>query len=508
MTESPAVQAIDRLIARFGVEAAHAKLDEILDQLSNIELAALAYDWRGTWARPKQLVPDTNWVSYGHLTARGTGKTKSIAAHLVGEIEAGRITHLGLCAQNEEKTFAVNVKNLIAESPPWFKPEWIATQRILVWPNGVDALAFTPEVPGAIRSENFDACWLSEIQSWPVATMREAWLNFQFATRIGRAQTFWDATPKKGHPILKMLLANGELDPSRHIVVRGTMYENRRNLGRGVLRKLEAEYGGTAQGREELLGEMLDEVDGALVKQAWVENCRRAMPGRLARRVISVDPSVTVGRGSDKTGIVDVGLGADGQLYVCGDDTGKHRPEKWGELVIKRYFDGGCDVVITETNKGGLLVPSTLRLIAALQGIEVVELESNEVPRPHPSVIYIRKVHARGAKEDRARPLSTAYEKGRVSHVLGAPLSSLEESLTTWEPGKRTAEGDKSPGDIDALAHAAIELLGLTGEAPPDDPKKGFEGIVKASEALRQPGAGGLRAPSLNALLPRRGRIL
>ncbi len=477
---SLAVELIDRLVEHFGKAQAHIELDRILDAVPVLNLAALRYDWEGFWARSAQIVPQTPWRSLGFLTARGTGKTTACAAHIVGEVLAGRARCIGLAAQNEDKTIDVQVGALIAASPPKFKPEWASGAKQLTWPNGAVAYAHTPEVPGAIRSHNFDLVWLSEVQSWPKATMHEAYLNFMFACRIGYARIIWDATPKRRHPLLRLFLDRAESDPDLHIVRRGTIHENARNLGVGVIENLEREFGGTTAGREELLGEMLSESDAALVKQAWIDDARRLRPEKFKRRVIAVDPAITARTTSDRTGIIEAGLGVDDQVYILGDKTDRHPPARWAKIVLEAYVAGQCDCVVTETNKGGAMVAEILRAHADKKGLSIVVLGKGERPRHVPGVLYVREVYARGPKEDRAQPLATAYERGRVSHVIGTDLASLEDLLTTWEP----ATGQRSPDALDACVHAVSELLGLANNKP--DPSGGFKGIEKANEVLQR----------------------
>ena len=61
-----------------------------------------------------------------------------------------------MAAQNDDKTYDVNVLGLIEASPPGFVPEWIDGESKLIWPNGAVAYAYSPEAPGAIRSKNLD----------------------------------------------------------------------------------------------------------------------------------------------------------------------------------------------------------------------------------------------------------------------------------------------------------------------------------------------------------------
>jgi phage terminase large subunit-like protein len=359
----------------------------------------------------------------------------------------------------------------------------------------------TPEAPGKIRGPEYSLAWISELQSWPAALREEAFSNVRLSTRVGSARIVWDATPKRRHPQIRELLAEAERDPARHVVVRGTTHENAANLGEGYVEELDRTYGGTSKGREELLGEMLDEAESALVKQEWIDRARRRMPDTLSRRVIGIDPAVTTRAGNDRTGIIDAGLGVDDQAYVLGDLSGKYAPAAWADLVLERYVRYGCDCVVVETNKGGELVTSNLRAHAGKRGLSVIVLGKNERPRVNPGTVYVREVHARGPKEDRAQPLATAYERGRVSHVSGVPdvdLSSLEDTLTTWEP----APGQRSPDALDALVHAIGELLGFAANKP--DPRGGIQGIAAAAAVLRQPGPSG--AVNLAALLGGGGR--
>jgi phage terminase large subunit-like protein len=471
--QSEARQLVESLVRRLGPVGARRYVDTCLASCTRVELASLAMRW-SFWARPKQLPPSGRWRSWGYLTGRGFGKTLSVSNLINHGVHDGRYRLIGLCAQDEDASVEIQVEGpsgLIATAPPWFRPEWHSSDLELVWPNGAKAYVKTPESPGKIRGLEYDLSWLTEIQSWPRYKMHEAYSNFELSTRTGPAQLVWDATPKRGHPILKDLIARAEQDPERHHIVRGTTHENSANLAEGYVEELERRYGGTSKGREELLGEMLDESENALFSQTWIERSRRHAPDSYKRRVIGVDAAVTKRAGNDRTGIIDCGLGHDDQAYIIGDLSGRYAPAQWAKVVVDRYVYGRCDCVVVETNKGGDLIAQNLRAYAATRGIHVVVLGKHEIPRHDPTTIYIREVHARGAKEDRAQPLATAYERGRVSHVNGVDLSDFEETITTWEP----SPGHRSPDALDAAVHGVGELLGFGANAV--DNKAGFVGL-------------------------------
>ncbi len=477
---SPAARIAKQLVEKHG-DQAPVLLDMVLNTCSNVELAALQNDW-AFWARPKQLPPPTPWQSWGFLTGRGFGKTIAISMYINSEVEAGRAPLILLMAQDEQSAIDIQVKGpsgLIATAPHWFRPEWLASEMVLVWPNGARAYVRTPEVPGKIRGLEYHLAWLSEIQSWPVAMREEAYMNALLSTRLGNARIVWDATPKKRHPILKKLLKAAE-DP-RHVVVRGATHENP-FLAKGYTAKLEAEIGGTQRGREELLGEMLADSDEALIRDDWIQKARRDMPARLVRKAIGVDPALTARAGNDQTGIVVAGVGTDGQCYVLGDSTGKYAPAEWAALVLRLYQEQQCDCVAVERNAGGDMVAEVLRAHADKKGLSIVVLGKDAVSRHVPGTVYIKEVHARGSKEDRAQPLATAYERGRISHVNGVNLAELEDTLTTWEPGPKS----RSPDNLDALVHAVTEVLDLASNRT--DPGAGFVGIIEANKAVAKPG--------------------
>ena len=396
---------------------------------------------------------------------------------------------IGLAAQDEANCLALQVNGpdgLIATAPPWFKPVLHGSTEgpVLHWPNGARAYVRTPEVPGKIRGFGYHLSWICELQSWPNAHRQEAFDMFDLATSLGYARIVWDCTPKKRHPLLKELLARSAADPAKHIVVRGALHENAANLGDGYVAEMERKFGNTQKGKEELLGLMLEDSELALVKQDWIDSSRRDMPSRLARRTLSIDPAVTNRKGSDTTGINESGLGVDGQMYVLGDYSGKIDPGKWAELALDRYVAPGpapCSLILAETNKGGQLVTQNLRAAAKERGLEVIVVEKDARPTPIAGKVFVKEVFARGAKEDRAEPMATAYERRRISHVRGADLSSLEDVLTTWEP----APNADSPGDLDALVHNAAELLDLSKNVP--DPLAAFVGIEAVAKQLAAP---------------------
>jgi phage terminase large subunit-like protein len=479
---SPDAIICKRLTDRFGRDGAKQALSAVCRTFTNVELAALAARWEA-WARPKQM-PPTDWRTWGNLTARGWGKTMTIANILTREIQAGRVKTLIMSAQNLTKTEAVQVEGLIAAAPPWFRPEYEATKFRLVWPNGARAFAYTPEVPDAIRSENADMAWLSEVQSWPAASREESYSNFVFATRVRGARLMWDATPKKGHPLLKRFLSRAEKHPEHHIVVRGAIYENP-HIALDALDTMEIDYLGTQKGREELLGEMLGEED-SIFRSPWFDIAPRRMPDRLNRRILSVDPAITSdARSSDSTGVLEMGISED-RVVVIANMSGKHRAEDWAAMVIDAYVTRGCDLILVETNRGGDSHIGLLRVLAQNRGLTVHKLEKGETAVRRDKVVNVRPISARGQKSSRAEGAAALCERGRVSFVTGM-LGDLEEQLAGFD-----GTANKSDDAVDAFVHGCHELAGLAYDKL--DPAIGFKGIQALAAAVAKPSRGPARS--------------
>lgn len=445
-----------------------------------LELAALAHAW-SLWARAKQLPPATGWKSWGFVAARGFGKTKSCAELTVAEIMAGRARRIGFASFNLEegqKTLMHGQSGLVACSPPWFAPEEIKGE--LVWPNGATARPFTPEVPDGPRGPEHDWFWCSELAAWPPSSRDEFFKNIREGLRIGLGRMVFDTTPRARNPLVRYLLQRAERDPAHHVVVRGATQENRENLTGGFVEELLADYGDSQRARQELHGEFFDDADGALFQDKWIERARRDLPTAWKRRILSVDPAISVRKGTDETGIVELGLGVDDQVYVVEDLTDRLAWEVWGALVIDRYVRSSCDCVIVERNRGGDAVVANLRACAQRRGFRVEVLQPDALTRSAAGTIYVKETISRKSKALRAEPVASLYERGRVSHVRGADLAELEETMCTWLP----EGGGESPNALDAMVHGVFELADLARATQPDG-KAAIAGAAAMQAALQ-----------------------
>lgn len=483
---SPARALVEAFAERnYAPEDGHAHLDSVLDHLTVLQLAALGYDYAGFWARQKQLIPRQQpgaprFSSWAFLTGRGFGKTWSIAGWIVDEVIAGRAMRIACMAQSAEKTIEVMIEGqsgLINMSPPWCKPEWIKGR--LVWPNGAQAFVYTPKEPDGPRGPEHHIAWLSELPAWPRNTRDEALSNIELGLRLGYAILLWDSTPKRRNPLIRKMLKRVEHHPAVNKITRGHTAENLDNLNPEKYRELFEELDEQTR-KEEIEGVFLDDSARALWKQKWIDAHRRPAPSEYMRRILSIDPAISDRRTSDDTGFSELGLGVDDQIYAIADHSGKYAWEVWGDLAIDLYVDGECDCIVIERNRGGDACAANLRLCGKPRGIKVHVVQADAVTRHVHNVIYVKEITSTRSKAQRAEPVAVLTRKGRISHVRGADLESLEATMTTWEPENST----DSPDALDAFVHGCWELADLADTIV--DNAQAFEGLKQASRALAQ----------------------
>lgn len=305
--------------------------------------------------------------------------------------------------------------------------------------------AFTPEDVERLRSGgNRCLVWIEELAA--MRRLAGVLEHTRLGLRIGATPHYVASTTPKPRKELRELIA----DP-RTLLTHGRTSQAY-HLDAAVRAVYDEMYAGTRLGRQELEGEMLDDVEGAL--WAWwmfdVDGFRVDLGDvgalELDRVVVSVDPATTSGEHSDSSGLVVAGRGrppgmdrtVDGRPrgYVLHSQSVRMTPEKTMQEAVRLFHRWEADCIVIEANNGGDYLPAVLRQV------------DPGVP--------VRLIHASRGKRTRAEPVSALYEQARVSHVgMAASFLSLEDQLTSW-----TGEsGQDSPDEMDALCHAMHDLL-------------------------------------------------
>jgi len=409
-----------------------AELNETLAKLETPEdLATLLYDWRA-WGRPTQISPAGDWRVWLLLAGRGFGKTRTGAEWVRIQAEdkrARRIALVGPTLAAVREVMIEGESGLFANAHPSFRPRFEASRMRLKWPNGVLAQGYSAEEPNTLRGPQHDAAWCDELAAWRYV---EAWDNLLMGLRIGSDPRVVVTTTPKPTRLIRELVK----DP-HCVVTRGSTWDNQNNLSPTFISTIITRYQGTRIGRQELEAELLEDTPGALWTRDRVEGCRVGERPVLRRVVVAIDPAVSTRPGADETGIVVVGLGADGLGYVLEDASGHHRAEDWARLAVALYQRFQADRVIGEVNNGGDLVEATLRAVDR-------------------SVSY-KPVRASRGKVVRAEPVAALYEQGRVKHHGSFPL--LEDQMCRFTAEIDRTQAGESPDRVDALVWALTELM-------------------------------------------------
>lgn len=419
----------------------------LLKGLDAASAEGLAYHWEWT-GRAAQMAPEGDWRVWLLMAGRGFGKTRA-GAEWVRAIAEGdgsaRIALVGATLGEARSVMVEGPSGLLSVAPWWCRPAFAPALRRLVWPNGASAMLFGAADPESLRGPQFSHGWADEIAKWSEG--EAAWDNLMMGMRLGRAPRMLATTTPRPVPLVRRLAAQ---EGAGVVVTRGRTAENAAHLAEGFVEAMERDYGGTRLGRQELDGELIGEIEGALWTRDLIERCRvRHVPGGagdgalLARVVIGVDPPASAH--GDACGIVVVGLGRDRRAYVIADaSVSGQRPEGWARAVAAAALVHGADRVVAEANNGGAMVESVLRAAEA------------KLP--------VRLVHASRGKAARAEPVAALYEAGRVAHRGAFP--ALEDELCGLVAGGGYEGPGRSPDRADALVWALSELmLGKKGEA-------------------------------------------
>jgi phage terminase large subunit-like protein len=407
-----------------------------LAAMNKRQLRSLAPYWR-LWAHAGQVPPAHGWHTWLIMAGRGYGKTRAGAEwirELAESDPTARFALVGASLGEARRVMVEGPSGLLAIAQPRQRPVFEPSKRELTWPRGAVATLYSAGEPESLRGPQHSHAWCDEVAKWEQSGGRaeSAWDNLLLGLRLGRSPQVVATTTPRAVPLLKRLLGQREV-----IVTRGTTEENKDNLPPGFLRSVRAQFGRSLLGRQELDGELIEEIEGALWSRAVLEACREESAGAPPQRVvIGVDPPAS--SNGDACGIVVVALGEDGLGRVLADaSVAKPTPERWARAVANAAAAWSADRVIAEANNGGAMVESVLR--AADYNLPV------------------RRVHAAHGKVARAEPVAALYEAGRVRHAGTFP--ALEDELCGLMAAGRYEGPGRSPDRADALVYALTELM-------------------------------------------------
>lgn len=436
---------------------------------------------RGEWwwlARPEQIPPtELPWLIALALAGRGWGKSRSGSEWMVERTQLYPEDRHGVPTEHlvVAETLA-DARTICMEGPAGILR--VLTRRriehkyrqapkpMILFPNGSKIYCEGADDADVGRGYNLASAWLDELIKWPTAyaSWFEGILPALRADLVtDHPRVFVTTTPKPSKLLKEWLADTVSDDPARRDtihVMRGSTYDNAENLSPQMLVVLKNKYEGTAIGRQELHGEVLELVDGALFKQSDLDKARvPAIPDdkRIVSIVVGVDPSlaaegddsapVSKRSGSrdthDEMGVVVVARTQDDDLWVLADASIKAAGRDAALHCWKTLIAWNADLLVYEENLGKRWMAQVF--IDAWREL----MDAGQVPvGTTPPMVGI---DAKLGKKTRAEPVAMRCEQLRL-HPVGraSRFEELESQLTTFS----SWDGRESPDRLDALVHA------------------------------------------------------
>lgn len=403
-------------------------------------------------ARANQRLPFKRGDGYAGalwVAGRGLGKTRLGAEgvrHMVTRKRnpCGRVGLIARTAADVRDVMIEGESGLLNVFPKWERPEYQPSKRRVTFANGAVAFAYSSEDPDLLRGPQHDLVWGDEFSTW--RRLAAVMSNALMGLRLGDdPRMILTGTPRPTKDV-KNLVNNPKFK-----VIRGSTYENLDNLADVFKETVIAQYEGTRVGRQELNGELLLDVLGALLSFEVFERDDFRVDSLagldISRVTVNVDPAVKSSARSDFTGISVTATDADCRNgYVLYSESFKGSPAEAMKRVATLYDMHMANYVVAEVNNGGDYVGTVLKQTRA------------DIP--------LKTVHASVGKVARAEPVAMLYEQGRIHHV-GKPsvFAQLEDQWTSWVPkGTKDSEGndiasDESPDEMDSVTWGFTQLM-------------------------------------------------
>ncbi len=392
---------------------------------------------------------------------RSFGKSYSGAAWIARKILNGAKV-IGLVGANHKDVEQVMVKFILS----WFPNDavYVGGDQAIIKFKSRDAIIYCYSSETEIRGPNLEYLWCDEVCKWCSSIAEKAKECFDcvdMAVRVGKnPQIIITSTPKP-FPLFFEWKKKIEEGNKRYKLMEGTMWDNP-FLGEDFIQSMVEKFGNTRFGRQELYGDLLEDVEGAAWDAKMIEDCQMSFEEfkekiketithisetghrttynkfEILRTVIGVDPTVSDKPDNDECGIISASLGSDGHIYVFKDNSGQYTTDEWAQKSVYAYYEIGAGLIVIEKNNGGELVKKNILAVD--------------------SSIIIKPISSTKGKLDRALPIAALYERRQVHHVQPKGQKDhfikLENQMTKYTGNPKL----KSPDRLDALVFAIMEL--------------------------------------------------
>src|SRR5213076_2159579 len=303
------------------------------------------YEWK---PRDSQKPPTADWRVWLLLAGRGFGKTRTGAEYVRAAVETGRARRIALVAPTALDARAIMIEGesgLLSVGPSHRRPHYEPSLHRLTWDNGAVATLFSADEPNRLRGPQHDLAWCDELAAWRYP---QAWDMLMFGLRLGADPRCVVTTTPRPIKLIRELLADPKV-----AVTRGRTADNADHLAPAFLNQIVRRYDGTRLGRQELDGELLDDMPGALWTHGLIDAARVATHPDLIRIVVAIDPAASSSETADETGIIVAGRDAAGHGYVLADASNRYAPAEWAKAAVIACRTHHADRIVAEVNNGG-----------------------------------------------------------------------------------------------------------------------------------------------------------
>lgn len=443
--------------------------------LADLDVETLQAIAREEWfwvQRPEQVPPSGPWSTHIYMAGRGAGKTRSGAEWLVQRTLEHPLDSSGF--PTERMVMAYNLsdcRTTCIEGPSGILRvlRRMGFEEVTTLKSTFDAhnkyhytkspkphitlleteskIHFTGADPDAPRGFNLADVWLDEIVKWQDASQvwREGIRPALRADVPGdKPRAFVTTTPK---PI--KLLQDWVQDTSGRVsIVRGSTFDNSANLSEDFLAEVQQMYEGTALGRQELYGELLDMLEGALFSWKSIANNRVDIgPENVSHRSMGVDPGLTGDEDGDEMGVIVACRDFRNHIYVVADETVRLAAHDAALHAWRVFANYQCETMVIENNLAKAWLHQVM--IDAFRELQRAGIFSMEIMKP-PLV----PVHSNYGKKIRAQPIANRYAQGAIHHI--GVLDKLEQQMLLFDP---LTSKHNSPDRMDALVHVCQHLI-------------------------------------------------
>ena len=416
----------------------------VLEAAGEQAVKAFDTDWP-TWAHEGQLPPNDDWDIWVQLCGRGFGKTRAGAEWVSAMARTTPDAKIALVAATPNEARRVMIEGrsgllkVARDGDERAGIDWAPSLGRLTFASGAEAFIYSGANGEDLRGPEHHFAWCDELAKWKRPD--SAFDNLMLGLRAGtRPQAVVTTTPK-AVPALRRLLAMPRL------TLTGGASRDNPHASHSFIAMVEEVHRGSRFARQELLGELIEDFQGALWPRSLLEKSKVGTVARdtLRRIVIGVDPPASAE--GDECGIIACGQDERGIGYVLSDHSaGGLSPEQWARKVAGAVEKWDADRVVAEGNQGGEMVETVLR--------------GGGLRLP------VKRVNARVGKAARAEPIAAFFESGEAK--LAGHFPQLEDQLAGMILGGDYQGPGRSPDRADAMVWALTELL---LRDPPAEPR-------------------------------------